>query len=205
MMKTRNMSLEDSYKFVKSKRPIISPNLHFMGQLVEYQRQLFSLGLDIVPERDVPATSGPATVPKITTPIQSLARTFLPISSTTVSVNNEGSACGLAHQLAAEASAISMLTSKLQYANVAGSEQGIPKLVTCGKSSSLPVKQSGSSHSGNGSRRPSRESLKLCLSSPKPVTMRSLSSPQLSPCRVEASVIDNSPLAQSLTFSSTCT
>ena len=37
MMKTRSMSVEEAYRFIKSKRPIISPNLHFMGQLLEYQ------------------------------------------------------------------------------------------------------------------------------------------------------------------------
>ena len=39
-MKTMQMDLSSAYEFVKNKRPCISPNLHFMGQLLEFQRQL---------------------------------------------------------------------------------------------------------------------------------------------------------------------
>ena len=203
MMKTRSMSVEEAYKFIKTKRPIISPNLHFMGQLLEYQKQLFPLTLESVPEKDVPTTSTPHTEPKNTTPVHSLAGTF-PL--TTASVDRETSEHGLAYQLAAEARAICMLTNKLQYASVAGSSE-IPSLSTTGKSLSLPVKQSSTpvASAESSSRRPSRESLKLCLNSPRPVTMRSLSSPQLSPCRVEAQTTDMSPLVQSLSLSTTCT
>lgn len=205
-MKTRSMSVEEAYRFIKSKRPIISPNLHFMGQLLEYQKQLFSLTLESVPEREVPATSTPQTASKSTTLVHSLARTFplmLSHSSNTASVDSEASEYGLACQLATEARAISMLTSKLQYANVAGSH-AMPILTATGKSMSLPLKQSESTVEVS-SRRPSRDSLKLCLNSPRPVNMRSLSSPQLSPCRVEAKTSDSSPLVQSLPLSSTCT
>ena len=188
MMRTRKMTVVDAYKFVKSKRPIISPNLHFMGQLLEYQEQLFSLTLESLPEREVPATSATQTTPKITTPVQSLAKTF-PAHFTTTSENS----CS-AGQLAAEASIISMLTSRLQHETaVRGHET--PKLSTCGRSSTAD---------SISTRRPSRESLKLCLSASKSVTRRSLSSPQLSPCRVEAS-LTSSPITQPLNISSTCT
>lgn len=34
------LSMQDSYQFVKDKRPAISPNLNFMGQLVEFEKEL---------------------------------------------------------------------------------------------------------------------------------------------------------------------
>ena len=33
-----NLSMQDAYQYVKDKRPAISPNLNFMGQLVEFER-----------------------------------------------------------------------------------------------------------------------------------------------------------------------
>lgn len=38
-MHHRHMSLIDAYNFVKTKRPIISPNLSFMGQLLELEKR----------------------------------------------------------------------------------------------------------------------------------------------------------------------
>lgn len=40
LMKHTRMAMVDSYKYVKARRPIISPNLNFMGQLVEWESAL---------------------------------------------------------------------------------------------------------------------------------------------------------------------
>lgn len=40
VMKHLNMSSDDAYRYVKDKRPTISPNFNFLGQLLEYERQL---------------------------------------------------------------------------------------------------------------------------------------------------------------------
>ena len=40
LMSHFRMSMQNAYQFVKDKRPAISPNLNFMGQLVEFEREL---------------------------------------------------------------------------------------------------------------------------------------------------------------------
>ena len=40
LMKHAKMSMNDAYEFVKRKRTIVSPNLNFMGQLLEYEKTL---------------------------------------------------------------------------------------------------------------------------------------------------------------------
>lgn len=40
IMRTKRFSSDEAYKFVKALRPSISPNFNFMGQLLEYEKQL---------------------------------------------------------------------------------------------------------------------------------------------------------------------
>ncbi|KAJ8267157.1 hypothetical protein GJAV_G00139160 [Gymnothorax javanicus] len=42
LMKHTLMTMMDAYKYVRSRRPVVSPNLNFMGQLLEFERDLNS-------------------------------------------------------------------------------------------------------------------------------------------------------------------
>uniref|UniRef100_A0A672KJ24 protein-tyrosine-phosphatase n=1 Tax=Sinocyclocheilus grahami TaxID=75366 RepID=A0A672KJ24_SINGR len=41
-MKRMDMSLDEAYRFVKEKRPTISPNFNFLGQLLDFEKKLKS-------------------------------------------------------------------------------------------------------------------------------------------------------------------
>ncbi|KTF96920.1 hypothetical protein cypCar_00043960 [Cyprinus carpio] len=59
LMKHTWMTMTDAYKFVKSRRPIISPNLNFMGQLLEFEEDLNN---GITPRILTPKLTGLETV-----------------------------------------------------------------------------------------------------------------------------------------------
>ncbi|KAA0720612.1 Dual specificity protein phosphatase 16 [Triplophysa tibetana] len=40
IMKRMNMTLDEAYRFVKEKRPTISPNFNFLGQLLDFEKKL---------------------------------------------------------------------------------------------------------------------------------------------------------------------
>lgn len=42
IMKRMDMSLDEAYRFVKEKRPTISPNFNFLGQLLDYEKKIKS-------------------------------------------------------------------------------------------------------------------------------------------------------------------
>lgn len=49
LMKWKRLHLHDAYEFVKRCRPQISPNLNFMGQLMNYERRLLQKDCNIIP------------------------------------------------------------------------------------------------------------------------------------------------------------
>ncbi|GIY18216.1 dual specificity protein phosphatase 4 [Caerostris extrusa] len=42
LMSTKRLRMEEAYKYVKSRRKIVSPNFSFMGQLLSFENQIFS-------------------------------------------------------------------------------------------------------------------------------------------------------------------
>ncbi|KAM9221450.1 dual specificity protein phosphatase 8 [Dugong dugon] len=66
IMKTMGMSSDDAYRFVKDRRPSISPNFNFLGQLLEYERSLKLLAAlqgDGAPTPDTPEPLPGPTAP----------------------------------------------------------------------------------------------------------------------------------------------
>ncbi|XP_028840537.1 uncharacterized protein LOC114793068 [Denticeps clupeoides] len=55
LMKHTLMTMMDAYKYVRSRRPVVSPNLNFMGQLLEFERDLNS---GVTPRILTPKLSG---------------------------------------------------------------------------------------------------------------------------------------------------
>ncbi|XP_062867896.1 dual specificity protein phosphatase 10 [Trichomycterus rosablanca] len=58
LMKHTLMTMTDAYKYVRSRRPVVSPNLNFMGQLLEFERDLNS---GVTPRILTPKLSGVET------------------------------------------------------------------------------------------------------------------------------------------------
>ncbi|XP_072310036.1 dual specificity protein phosphatase 16 [Eucyclogobius newberryi] len=73
IMMRMNMSLDEAYRFVKEKRPTISPNFNFLGQLLDFEKRIKNVhGLENAHEAHVPSrpvcdqtcSSGSGTVPE---------------------------------------------------------------------------------------------------------------------------------------------
>ncbi|KAJ8255082.1 hypothetical protein GJAV_G00200730 [Gymnothorax javanicus] len=63
LMKHTLMTMQDAYKYVKSRRPVVSPNLNFMGQLLEFEKDLNS---GVTPRILTPKLSGLETQQGVT-------------------------------------------------------------------------------------------------------------------------------------------
>uniref|UniRef100_A0A0K0DIT2 protein-tyrosine-phosphatase n=1 Tax=Angiostrongylus cantonensis TaxID=6313 RepID=A0A0K0DIT2_ANGCA len=94
VMRYLNMSSEDAYKLVKEKRPSISPNFNFMGQLLEYEQLLIRNGLlsvEASSKRDTDTVVCPASkVPKSASTHCVFFEKSREIGSTSVRVNENG-------------------------------------------------------------------------------------------------------------------
>ncbi|KAM5248204.1 dual specificity protein phosphatase 8 [Ctenodactylus gundi] len=71
IMKTMGMSSDDAYRFVKDRRPSISPNFNFLGQLLEYERSLKLLAA-LQGDTSHPETPDPLPGPAIGIPLPRL-------------------------------------------------------------------------------------------------------------------------------------
>lgn len=74
LMKHTWMTMTDAYKFVKTRRPIISPNLNFMGQLLEFEEDLNN---GITPRILTPKLIGVETIVWADTWTRTLTLSFL--------------------------------------------------------------------------------------------------------------------------------
>ena len=198
IMQSKKMSLEEAYKFVKSKRPIISPNLNFMGQLMEYQNILGGkCATDKMAGANIP-TSSHCSLVKTTSPCSSIAQSPLTTSITaksrsTMQLSRPENSKHFSDAVA-EMTTISHLTGQLPV-------DKRPAFGNACRSFSVPVETVQLQ-----SRKTSREKLRLSLIAAPTDIKRADGSPQSnSPCRLEAKTLSsNDEPSQSLTLSTTC-
>uniref|UniRef100_A0A2K6SU10 Dual specificity protein phosphatase 8 n=1 Tax=Saimiri boliviensis boliviensis TaxID=39432 RepID=A0A2K6SU10_SAIBB len=91
IMKTMGMSSDDAYRFVKDRRPSISPNFNFLGQLLEYER---SLKLLAALQGDAGTPSGTLEPPPSPTPGAPLPRLPPPTSESAATAREGGPSAG---------------------------------------------------------------------------------------------------------------
>ncbi len=203
-MQYNRMSAQEAYTFVKSKRPIISPNLSFMGQLILFQQELIShwttvarthsnnIFTDVVVSHSSDSTEISTT--KSTSSQQSLASNITTTSSSSQSLHYQ-----LIERHAHESMMVSQLTDLLKRKPQSAQFRANPAPLLTNSDRCYSVPANNSALRNVFKRRRDELSLSFDLSSPQ-----ARKSPQISPCRVEAVTLDNK-MTQSLNLSSTCT
>lgn len=176
LMQHKKVSMTDAYKYVQSRRPIISPNLGFMGQLMVHQKNLEL---------------------HWTTLSSQMTCTTSTVTSTQVNC--------LSYQSPSQATKnTSFFEESLPTANTeqvcSFSESLIPAIKNFGATgvNSVPLRKG--SVPAPSSR--SRDGLRLSLNDEFTRRKSTASANQVSPCRVEAS---QRSLTLSLNLSTTCT
>ena len=200
-MQYRRLSAKEAYSFVKSKRPIISPNLSFMGQLIQFQQELVSHWTTTEMRTqtsniiaDVVATSTETSTTKSTSPKQSLA------SSNDTSFSSPSLHYQLTERHARESKMVSQLNDLLRKQPPTQFYRKSPPMFSdCDRSFSVP--NNNNSALRNVFKR-KRDELSLSLDLHNPTARKS---PQISPCRVEAVTLFDGKMTHSLTLSTTCT
>lgn len=73
IMKRRDLSLDEAYRFVKEKRPTISPNFNFLGQLLDFERRIKRVDVRSGSGGEQELAPPPLTLPcTLTPPLQAL-------------------------------------------------------------------------------------------------------------------------------------
>ena len=191
LMQQKQMTLNDAYSFVKSKRPIISPNLHFMGQLMVYQQNLMAIWST---QSHQTSTTTTVTCTSVTPSCTYVTKDAVPLqSSDTSPLSQQHVGSNISPETVTVIDCLPTTT------NIESFERG-PSFRATGRSISVPLLEHKCTVSNSVIRKPkkSREGLKLSLNND---CSRRKSSPQISPCRVEVM----NPLTLSLTLPTTCT
>merc|ERR1719150_1271905 len=89
LMKYYPMAMSDAYKFVKTKRSIISPNLNFMGQLWEFEQGLRPCNTD--PDESLDSSSCPKSPPSHSSMTNSYSTSALTDSGIVADINSTSS------------------------------------------------------------------------------------------------------------------
>lgn len=192
LMQQKQMTLNDAYSFVKSRRPIISPNLHFMGQLMVYQQNLMTIWST---QSHQTSTTTTVTSTSVSPSCTYVTKDSIPLQSTDTSPLSQRVASTVVSNPSPETITDCLPTTT----NIESIERG-PSFRATGRSVSFPLEHKCTTVSNSVIQKPkkSREGLKLSLNND---CSRRKSSPQISPCRVEVM----NPLTLSLTLPTTCT